>query len=223
MEPNRIWHDPSVQLCFEGIPPGVSYSAEAYDMPNRRWYRLEIAKITAQSEVPESGWVSSTVANHISTSYAVHKIPPWWNTIIMTSRDSAATFRNRTDDQVSSRGNQCPELTYGTAPTDKLPTTSIEDLEQITFASPSTDRCIWRGQDCAFKRIEFGFDIEGFAEEIRAHETLINVIGPLPEGRDLNSEILRRFCVVPILAVVIRNRAPWPPGTVTGLLMPYLG
>lgn len=38
-----------------------------------------------------------------------------------------------------------------------------------------------------------------------------------------NAELIRRFCLVPILGVVIANRKPWKAGTAAGILMPYLG
>ncbi|KAK4236593.1 hypothetical protein C8A03DRAFT_45427 [Achaetomium macrosporum] len=208
MEPNRIWHDPVVEIYSNLITPGVRYSAEAYDLANRRWDRLDIT----ESEVPDDDWLSSTVADHIRTYYAVHKLAPWWNTISKTARDSPATFEARPDGVVSrpitlSWGTE--PLFYGTQPTDKLPTTSIDELEQLTYISRSADRCLWRGQDCVFKRIEFNVGIKPITQEIRAREALIDATGPLPEGSDVNDEMVRR--------------KPWEPGSVAGLLMPYCG
>lgn len=39
----------------------------------------------------------------------------------------------------------------------------------------------------------------------------------------ISGEMVRRFCLVPILVVVIADRKPWKPGTVAGILMPYAG
>lgn len=40
---------------------------------------------------------------------------------------------------------------------------------------------------------------------------------------DLDAKIMRQFCVVPVLVVVIGDRAPWKCGTVAGVLMPFCG
>ena len=40
---------------------------------------------------------------------------------------------------------------------------------------------------------------------------------------DLDAEMTRQFCVVPVLAVVIGDRAPWKHGTVAGVLTPFCG
>ncbi|AEO63806.1 4307be2c-d19c-4148-a90c-d2ac654b26b5 [Thermothielavioides terrestris] len=217
MEPNRIWHDPVVEIFSNLITPTVCYSAEAYDLANRRWYRLDVT----EAEVPDDDWLAETVASHVRAYYDAHQQVPPWNTINMTARDSAASYEIRADDLVSRPITKF--LSYGTEPTDKLPTTSVDELKQLTYISRSADRCVWRGRDCVFKRIEFDVDIMPIAQEIRAREALIEAIGPVGSDADLNVEMTNRFSVVPILAVVIGNRQPWKPGTVAGFLMPFCG
>jgi hypothetical protein len=73
-----------------------------------------------------------------------------------------------------------------------------------------------------FKRIEFDCDVEVIGEEIRAREKLIAAMGR-GVGPDIEGEMVKRFRVVPILAVVIGDRSPWKPGTVAGVLMPFCG
>ena len=71
-------------------------------------------------------------------------------------------------------------------------------------------------------RIEFDCDVDVIGEEIWAREKLIAAMG-LGAGSDVEGEMLRRFLVVPILAVVIGSERPWKPGTVAGVLMPFYG
>jgi len=103
-----------------------------------------------------------------------------------------------------------------------LPTVGVGELRGLTYLSRLADRCVWEGRECVFKRIEFDCDVEVVGEEIRARETLIAAMA-LGMGADVEGEMLRRFRVVPILAVVIGDRSPWKPRTVAGVVMPFCG
>ncbi|KAM5361269.1 hypothetical protein ACJZ2D_013218 [Fusarium nematophilum] len=197
MERNRCWHEPVVEIFSNLITPGVCCSAEAYDLANRRWYRLDV-----DAEVQDEDWLSST------------------NTIKTTACGSPVTFETKPDDLVDRPITKA--LSYGSEPSDALPTTTFDHLESLAYISRSADRCTWRGKDCVFKRIEFNVDIKPITQEIRIRETLINAMGPAG-AVDVNAEMTRRFLVVPVLTVVIGNSKPWKPGTVAGLLMPFMG
>ncbi|KAK3303787.1 uncharacterized protein B0T15DRAFT_541258 [Chaetomium strumarium] len=72
-------------------------------------------------------------------------------------------------------------------------------------------------------QIQFKEDNDDIRNEIRIRETLI---GRLLEARDIDTEMMRRFHVVPIQAVVLADGAAsgrWAPGSVAGGLMPYCG
>ncbi|KAK3941737.1 hypothetical protein QBC46DRAFT_448404 [Diplogelasinospora grovesii] len=208
MESNRLWHDPVVEIFSNLITPGVRCSASAYDLANRRWYRL---KVDDAEVVPDDDWLSSTVAKHVRATTA--------------RAGSPVTFETKPDDRVDRPITK--SLSYGGSEptTDKLPTTTFDQLESLTYISRSADRCTWHGKDCVFKRIEFDVDIEPIATEIRIRETLMDAIGPVGNSiADVNAEMTRRFLVVPVLAVVIGiNSKPWKPGTVAGILMPFAG
>ncbi len=222
MEPNRNWHEPVVEIFGNLITPGVRYSAEAYDLANRRWYRLEVT----EPDVPVDDWLSATVAGHLETYHADHGEAPPWNTISLLTHDGPAIFESRRDGLVSRPIRA--SLFHGASPTDRLPTTPIHELQRLTYISRSADRCVWRGRDCVFKRVEFDVDIETIVGEIRAREALRDAIlssSPLSPSADLDldAEMISQFCVVPILAVVIGDRAPWKHGTVAGVLTPFCG
>lgn len=70
-----------------------------------------------------------------------------------------------------------------------------------------------------FKRIEFDVDVEVIKAEIQVREAIINALGHEGQADNMTS----RFCLVPILAVVIGNRRPWKLDTVAGFLTPYSG
>lgn len=228
MEANRIWQDPVVEIYGNLITPRVGYAAEAYDLANRRWYRLEVT----EHDVPDDEWLADTVAEHVRAYHETHggQVPPW-NTIKMTARHGGATtYEARPDEDVARPIRE--SLSYGSGPTDRLPTTSVDELHNLSYISRSADRCLWRGQDCVFKRIEFDVDIEVIEAEIRVRETLIEAIvsgdssssaAAANDTTNVNEEMTRRFLVVPILAVAIGNRKPWAPNTVAGVLMPFAG
>jgi hypothetical protein len=98
----------------------------------------------------------------------------------------------------------------------------LDELEGLNYISRSADRCSWKGKDCVFKRIEFDVDIRVITEEIRSREALIDAIGT-GGNANVGDEMTRRFQLAPVLAVVIGNSKPWQPGTVAGVLMPYVG
>lgn len=216
MEPNRRWHDPVVEIYSNLVTFGICCSANAYDLANRRWYRLDVDG----AEVPDDDWLSSTVAKHIREFYSANKQAPSWNTIKTTARGSPVTFETEPEEDVVRPITK--SISYGLEPTDKLPTITSDQLMNLTYISRSADRCTWQGADCVFKRIEFDVDIKTITTEIRARETLIAAMGSAGEA-DINAEILRRFLVVPILAVVMAKSEPWKLDTVAGVLMPFVG
>lgn len=216
MEPNRVWHDPVVEIYSNLITPGVRCSAEGYDLANRRWYCLKV-----EAEIEDDQLLSSTIMGHLRQYYAANQEEPPWNTIQMNADGSLVTFNSQPSDKVNRPIRK--SLHYGhNKDTDRLPTTAIKNLKNLSHISRSADWCTWNNQDCVFKRIEFDVDVEVIKDEIEIRETLIRAIGQMP-ATQINNEMARRFCLVPILAVVIADRMPWKPGTVAGILMPYAG
>ncbi len=207
-----------VEIFSNLITPGVRYSAEAYDLANRRWYRLDVT----EPDVPPDDWLTTTVADHVKAYHAAHDATLGWTTITMLSHDGPATFSTSPDEDVSRPIKKF--LTYGAESTDRLPTTPVAELQNLVYISRSADRCVWRGQDCVFKWIEFDVDIRPITQEIRTREALRDaILASSPEITDLDNEMARQFCVVPILAVVIADRAPWKEGSVAGVLTPFCG
>ncbi|TWU73788.1 hypothetical protein ED733_004075 [Metarhizium rileyi] len=196
MEPNRVWHDPVVEIYSNLITPWV------------------------EAEIEDDQLLSSTIAGHLRQHYAANRKEPPWNTIRMNAEGSTVTFDSQPCEKVDRPIRK--SLCYGHKRTDRLPTTAVDNLKNLTYISRSADRCTWNDQDCVFKRIEFDVDVEVIEDEIQTRETLIHAMGRIP-ATQINGEMVRRFCLVPILAVVIADRKPWKPGTVAGVLMPYAG
>lgn len=212
MEPNRVWHDPVVEIYSNLITPGVRCSAAGYDLANRRWYCLKI-----EAEIEDDKLLSSIITEHLVQYYAADQKEPPWNTIRINA-EGLVTFASQPCDKVDRPIRKA--LHYG--PNGKLPTTGVDNLKDLRYISRSADRCTWNDQDCVFKRIEFDVDIDVIKDEIQTRETLIHAMGQMPAAQ-INSEMVRRFCLVPILAVVIAERKPWKLGTVAGILIPYAG
>ncbi|KAJ0122698.1 hypothetical protein J7T55_003214 [Diaporthe amygdali] len=223
MEQNRLWHEPVVEIYANAISPGVSCSARAYDLANRRWYELNVSDALSSSEggtndednersairtfqVPEDDWLSSTVAKHVSDYFKSTGSPPTWNIINTTSTGQPVAFEQAKNDYYV--GMPILEsFSYGHKSLDQLPTIDFRDLRNKMYLSRGADYCDWKGDKCVFKRIEFDCDNESHENEIRAREHLIQQIdqesGATPI--DVNNEMLRRFNVVPILGVVLHD------------------
>lgn len=91
------------------------------------------------------------------------------------------------------------------------------------YLGRAIDRCRWKDQDCAFKRIEFDSDVEGIDREIKTRESLLRVITSQGEAKvDKNKIMERQFNVIPILAVVVDEQGRGD-GNVIGIVMPFGG
>lgn len=210
MEQNRLWREPVVEIYANAISPGISCSAAAYDLANRRWYKLNVSDTASSSvgtfEVPDDNWLSSTVEKHASHVYKSTGSPPAWDIITTTSTGQPFTFEQAKDNQ--SIGISITErFFYGHATTDLLPTIQFRDLQNKAYLSRGADYCDWEGKKCVFKRIEFDCDNESHENEIRAREKLIQHVNQESSLTPLNvnHEMMARFNVVPILGVVLHD------------------
>lgn len=223
MEQNRLWHEPVVEIYANAISPGVSCSAQAYDLANRRWYELNFSdtamspdggshdedgrqSIMSTFQVPDDEWLSSTVVKHVSDFHKSTESPPTWNIINTTSTGQPVSFEQEKDNHfvgmpISER------FFYGDNSSDHLPTINFRDLKDKTYLSRGADYCDWEGIKCVFKRIEFDCDNESHENEIRARERLIQHINQDSTATplDVDNEMMKRFHVVPILGVVLHD------------------
>ncbi|CAN8095257.1 unnamed protein product [Discula destructiva] len=190
MEQNRLWRDPVVEIYANAISPGISCSAAAYDLANRRWYKLNVSDMAASSfhvasfdrdgrrfkvgtfEVPDDDWLRSTVEKHVSHVYKSTGSPTAWDIINTTSTGQPITFEQAKDNQAI--GMPITERFFdGHASSDLLPTIQFRDLQSKAYLSRGADYCDWEGGKCVFKRIEFDCDNESHENEILAREQLI--------------------------------------------------
>lgn len=223
MEQNRLWHEPVVEIYANAISPGVSCSAQAYDLANRRWYELNVGD-TAMSpdggshdedgrqsimrtfQVPDDEWLSSTVVKHVSDFHKATDSPPTWNIINTTSTGQPVTFGQGKD-------NHCVGMPiserffYGHNSSNHLPTIKFKELKDKAYLSRGADYCDWEGIKCVFKRIEFDCDNESHENEIHARERLIQHINQesTVTPPHVGNEMMKRFNIVPILGVVLHD------------------
>lgn len=224
MEQNRLWHEPVVEIYGNAISPGVSRSAKAYDLANRRWYELNISGTagspkgnsshdednrrspTNPFQVPDDDWLSSTVRKHVNNYHKSTGSPPGWNIINTTCAGHPVTFeQGRGGRHVGFPISEC--FFYGHKSSDLLPTMGFRALKNKTYLSRGADYCDWEGRKCVFKRIEFDCDNESHEQEIRVREHLIQSMAEKssPGPLDFSNEMMRRYNVVPILGVVLHD------------------
>lgn len=221
LEKHRAWHDPVVEIYDNDTDPTTSSrsSVRAYDAANRRWYHLEV------DTVADEDWMAEVVEKHIRAYHKGHRRQPRWNTIKTTLRGTPVTYDTQPEDVVCHKLSE--SLAYGSGPDDRFPTVPYKDVHEKTYLSKGADHCLWNGKRCVFKRIEFDADVAAFERAIRNREKLVACIeeGCQTEGKDVYLEMERRFNVVPINAVVIKDDdpGPWEKGTVAGVIMPFAG
>ena len=211
LEPNRLWHQPEVLIYNNSVFPGVSCTASAYDVANRRWYELNVDSVVRD----EDDWMSDTITKHITEYYSKNGALPDFNVINTTREGSPTTFEKKPNDHVARRiqGN----FRYGHHESDILPTTTFDKIKRKTYLSCSSDRCEWEGLDCVFKRIEFVEDLEVIEREVRMREQLL---GALKDAPGTSTMMQDHFSILPILAVVYKHAET---NEVLGLLFPYGG
>lgn len=214
-----------MEIYANAISPGVSCSAAAYDLANRRWYKLNVSDSDPASsfhvasfdgdgrrfnlgtfQVPDDSWLSSMVEKHVSHAYKSTGSPPTWDIINTTSTGQPFTFEQAKNKH--SIGMPITErFYYGHTPSNLLPTIQFRDLQNKAYLSRGADYCDWEGEQCVFKRIEFDCDNESHQNEIRAREQLIQHINQESSVTpvNVNREMMARFNVVPILGVVLHD------------------
>lgn len=212
MEPNRLWHEPEVIIYGNLITPGIRCSAEAYDLANRRWYQLNV-----NSEVDDEEWMSSMIEKHISTYYHAHGTMPPFNVINTTSDSNPTTFESKPDTVIARP--IMDKLYYNPNPAHAITTTSSVQIVDKAYLGRGVDRCVWRGRDCVFKRIEFDVDSKHIDREIKARENLRAAMDNL-HIEDCDDVMEQRFNVIPILAVVLEQGSI---DEVVGILLPFGG
>ncbi|KIJ31132.1 hypothetical protein M422DRAFT_61682 [Sphaerobolus stellatus SS14] len=196
MEANRIWHDPVVEIYSCCITPGVR-------------------------SVTDDDWMSEAVAKYVREYYRANQALPHWNTIHTTLRGNPVTFETQPDERVARPIQK--QLSYGTRPEDKLSTTPFDQVREKFYIARRIDHCLWNGRECVYKRIEFDVDIEHIEREIRTREAIIGCIEGEIVGENREHEMIRRFNIMLILAVVTKGKEPGQDGNVAGFLMPFLG
>lgn len=221
MEPHRAWNNPLIEILSTAVVDGGAlFTAEAYDIANRRWYHIHVREATTA----EPTWLIALLTKRLQAWFDGHDgTAPTWNTLV-TYADDETQFVTQTRAAASVGREIRRAMVYGDGRHDVLPTTSVGELRQLTYLCRSADWCVWRQQACVFKRIEFDDHVSLIAAEIDARETAQRAV--LAEGAllvDLHQAMMRRVCLVPILAVIIATRGPWPRGTVAGILTPYVG
>lgn len=197
MEQSRLWREPVAEIYANAISPGTSSSAAAYDLANRRWYKLNVSDIASSRrlnvgtfEVPDFNWLSLTVEKHVSHVYKSTGSPPTWNIINTTSTGQPFTFEQAKDNH--SIGMPITErFFYGHVSSDLLPTIQLRDLQNKAYLSRGADYCDWEGKKCVFKRVEFDCDNESHENEIRAREQLIQHINQESSFTPLNVQTMR--------------------------------
>ena len=172
-------HDLAVHGC--GITPFKHTSVALYDLPQRRWYELNIDKPMSLGNNEE--WFEQTVLEHISTGHSFN---------VFNIHEGIATYSTKTK---VGRPLHPPIVI-----SPFLPTANYADITQKEYLRLSTDTCIWKGPNCVYKQVEFDEDIWRLQREISSREKLLRYFG--------HEAPLSEYGVCPILAIVVDGIQP---------------
>ncbi|MCJ1323549.1 hypothetical protein MMC10_000210 [Thelotrema lepadinum] len=171
----------------------------------------------------DDDWMSIVVTKHVSEYHQKNKALRPWIAINLTSASEEVSFEAKPDARVVRHIRK--KLRYGTSPSDKLLTVHFGEVKEKTYLSRAADYCTWNSRKCVFKRIEFDYNIETQEREIRNREALMDHIDRDIDAQDYETEMEKRFNVVPILAVVVHGEQhpDQEISIVVGFLMPFTG
>ena len=198
VDPNRIPHSCLPIVYGNLITPSTCISAQVYDIANRRWYEVNVPK-----DIRDEEWIADTLACHIKNA----TIP--FN-VITFDTTGHATYSTRPIDTV---GRQIPlNLKFRYSGT-IFPVIHVEEVLEKRFLDRSIDLCMWNGDTCIFKQIEFEEDIPNLQREILVREEMLRKIGSDP-NLDMG-----QCGISPILAVVVDAETR----LTQGIILPYCG
>ncbi|KAK9442047.1 Protein kinase-like domain protein [Metarhizium brunneum] len=205
---------PKIAIHGHIARPGGKCSAVVYDTANHDWHGVEV-EITcrgAEEKTTDITWLSCIIEEHLRRSYVDIREDPdhEWSADETDCQNNSYTIRIWPRSRV---------LFYGHR-TDIFQPTAL-DIKSPQPLGHRVYRCSWKGQECVLKYIETDTDVGAIELEIEKRKDLINK-AQIPANQ-VNSEMSRRFCLVPILAVVVADWQPRKPNTVVGILMPYAG
>jgi hypothetical protein len=198
-DPNRHYVDPVPVVYANLITPNVCISARVFDIANRRWYELNVAK-----DIRDEDWITATVSSHIKLACEPFNV-------ITVHDDGRATLSTRDPRTV---GIQVPR-TLKCCLTSVFPTTSTDEILEKQFLAGSVDSCTWNGRKCVYKHILFEEDVVCVQREISVRTQLIERAGWVSSPESQMSMV----GISPILAVVIDSQTL----VIEGLILPYGG
>ncbi|EXU94622.1 hypothetical protein X797_012306 [Metarhizium robertsii] len=206
---------PKITIHGHIARPGGRCSAAVYDTANDDWHGVEV-EVTcggAEEKTTDITWLSCIIEEHLRHNYVDIRGDPdhEWSADVTDCPDNSYIIR------IWPRNRM---LFYGHRSTNTFQSTAL-DIKNPHPLGHRVYRCSWKGQDCVLKYIETDSDVVAIELEIEKRKDLINK-AQIPVNQ-VNSEMSMRFCLVPILAVVVADWQPTKPKTILGILMPYAG
>ena len=181
-DPHRVYtdeHELTVYGC--GITPFTCTSVAVYDLPQRRWYELNIDRPMPLADHEE--WFEQTVLEHIATGQS-------FNTINIDN--GVATY--------STKLNVGRPLRPPIVSASILPVAKYTDIRQKKYLRLAVDTCNWGGLDCVYKQLEFDVYTAAMQREIASRERLLQHFG--------HNTPLSEYGICPILAIVVDGTEP---------------
>lgn len=194
IDPQRIYDDNHYPVLHNCSISRSSSTALLYDTPQRRWYKLNVAK-----PIDNRDWFEELLYRRLE----IHHEP--FNTINI---DKTGTVVCSINDDVGKPIQGLPR--YKAL---RIPSVPLSEVRDKTYLYRAVDTCTWRETKCVYKQIEFSENITEMEREISTRENLLARSG-LTDVTEM-----AKHGVSPILAIVVTQSPP----LVLGILMPFIG
>jgi hypothetical protein len=181
-DPHRIYTDEhDLTVCGCSITPFNRTFVSLYDIPQRRWYVLNIDRPMPLADNEE--WFERTVLEQVALHDSFNVI----NVVENNITHSIGTNVGR-------------PLRLPIVSSSLLPTANYADITHKKYLRLSADICTWNGLNCVYKQLEFDEHIGRLQRDISSREKLLHYF-----GRDAQ---LSEYGVCPILAIVVDGTPP---------------
>jgi hypothetical protein len=185
----RLYSDDHNPVIYNQSDDGRQIKFQVLDFPQRRWYEFSVPRD------PSLPWPSSQPLSEAEQMDYTNKF-----TQCIQNYNGFDTFTFNPDGSIKPefKGSiGIPLLKQPILISSTFPIAQFLDITEKRYLYSDVDTCIWKGERCIYKQLQFDSMIDTLFREIKSREMFMRYFGE----KDLSSLLSRG--INPILAIVI--------------------